>query len=175
MGGQLAEQDRAGLVEAADGGRVPLGHAELADPRLAGRRDPAGVVDILGGVRHTVQRTPVGAARDLVFGHARLGQRTLAGDANEGVEDGVECRDPREKVLRPRHGGERAGADQRRSSRDGQVVKLVAHVPGTSRTNIFPFSRLQPAPPLGRPKHTIPWADGRGCGLVRFHDKWKML
>lgn len=95
MGGQLSEQGGTRLAKGADGGRVPPGHAKLADPSLAGRRDPAGVVDVLGGIKHAGQGSPIRTARDLVLGGARLGQRTLAGDANDGVENGVARRDPR--------------------------------------------------------------------------------
>ncbi len=36
-----------------------------------------------------------------------------------------------------------------------------------------PFCRIEGASPTDRPKRTIQWAAGRGCGSVRFHQNWK--
>ena len=54
--------------------------------------------------------------------------------------------------------------------RAAQALQLRRADAAVGRTlALYPFNRHRPAPPPGRPEHTIPWAAGRGCGPVRFH------
>ena len=66
-----------------------------------------------------MQRAQVLTAAEGELGRARLRQRTLAGQRDEGVKAAVEPRDPVEQRLGQRDRAERAGADLRGEPGDG--------------------------------------------------------
>src|SRR5262245_56266174 len=72
MRGELAHEDRAGLIELASRSRVRVGDAIEAHFRMPRGADPLGVVDVFQGEGHTVHWSAVRAGHDLVLGMLRL-------------------------------------------------------------------------------------------------------
>src|SRR5207248_7641608 len=83
VGRELAEEDRAGVVELAHGRGVLARGAVDEDARMTGSENAAGVVDVLESERDAVQRAAVLARRDLRLGRARLASRELEGRRDE--------------------------------------------------------------------------------------------
>ena len=57
-----------------------------ADPRMAGRADAGGRIDVLEGERDAVQRAAIAARHDLALGLVGLVERPLGGRQQVGVE-----------------------------------------------------------------------------------------
>src|SRR5439155_23124458 len=93
MGRKLAHDDRAGVAQFLDRERVGFWHMVLHDLGMAGRRDAAGLVDVLEAERDAVQRAAVFAGGDLAFGGAGLGAGAVAQEADEAVQPAVEFLD----------------------------------------------------------------------------------
>ena len=62
-----------------------------------------------------------------------------------------------------------AAIDDASAAGKQKIERLIHGVVSAPTLALYPFNRLQPAPPPGRPKDTISWAPGRGCGPGRFH------
>jgi hypothetical protein len=121
---ELAEQDRAGGVESASDLGVLSRDAVGEQRARAGRADAGGVDQVLEADRHAVQRAAIVAARELVLGGARLGEREVGGDGDERVERGVEACDALEALRGDVHGREplRAVRGAERGDREGAEV-----------------------------------------------------
>src|SRR5262245_5253108 len=139
MRGKLAEEHGAGIVELARRGRVFVGNVVRADFRMAGRADPARVVDVLQTERDAMQRPAVSAFCDFLLGFARLLKREIRGDEEKGGQLGVESGNTLQVRLRKLYGRELARADQLRRLRDRQEMKVVGHICRGTRSS-FPAS-----------------------------------
>ena len=135
MGRELAEQHPAGLVEPRDGRRVLGRDIIRADPRVAGRADAGGAVDVLQPERNAVQRPAIIAGHDLALGGPRLLPRPLGGRQQKGVELRVERFDARDQRVGQLDRGEPALFDQTRRVGDRQPMqfrrrggRIVGHV-----------------------------------------------
>ena len=87
---ELAGQDGSRLVELAHGRRVGGGDRVEADPRMAGRADPGGRIDVLQRERDTVQRAAIAARHDFALGLASLVDCPVGGQQQVCVELRVE-------------------------------------------------------------------------------------
>jgi hypothetical protein len=75
---QLAEEDRARLLEALDRGRRARRHVAAEDARrAAGRRHAGGVEQVLHRDRDAVQRAELAALRERLLGAPRRRDRVL--------------------------------------------------------------------------------------------------
>jgi hypothetical protein len=98
---QLAEDDRARLLQASDDRRVFV-RTEVAVNGHAVRGGRAlGPTEILDRDGHAVQRSPHLAGPDLLVGDSRLRKRGVSHDVGVTLELAVELPDPLEH--RPRH------------------------------------------------------------------------
>ena len=95
----LAEDHRAGAVEALDHMRVVGGDEVFQHARAARRRPSRGAEEILVSDRNAGERHCV-AARDACVGRARLREGLLPIDGDEGVEARIEALDPLEARRR---------------------------------------------------------------------------
>ena len=89
VGGQLAEEHGAGVVEPARRGGVLGGNPVDEDARVARRQDALRVVDVLQRERDAVQRAAVLARGDLGLGRAAPGARARS---NVGRDEGARLR-----------------------------------------------------------------------------------
>jgi len=90
--------------------------------RVARRWQPGRVEDILQGVGDAVHRPEVLPPRQRGVGLARLGQRRLALDPDEGLDRAVEGIDARQGIAREGFGGELSGAQGAPHPGDRQIV-----------------------------------------------------
>ena len=82
----LAHENHAGASQPPDDGCVLFRHVPGEEPGAGGGRHAPDVEEVLGGVGDPVERPQVLAAPERELGRARLGQRPLPGDRDEGVE-----------------------------------------------------------------------------------------
>jgi hypothetical protein len=91
---ELAEQDRARLLEPFDGGRGARGHVVAEDARRsAGRRHAGRVEQILHRNRHPMQRAERAALRDGLLRARRRPTRVLGGHVEIAVHLRIDARD----------------------------------------------------------------------------------
>jgi hypothetical protein len=95
----LADDDRAGAPERGDGRRVVLGNMMLADARGRTGGRSANVEQVLDRYRDAVQRSGRPAGLDVAVGFACLLARLVCENGDEGVQQRVAFRDPREASL----------------------------------------------------------------------------
>ena len=103
VGRQLAEQDPAGLIQPGDRRRVFGRDVIRADPRVAGRADPGGAIDVLQPERNAVQRAPIIARHDLALGSPRLLPRPFRRRQQKRVDLRVERLDSRQERVGQLH------------------------------------------------------------------------
>ncbi len=99
VGRELAHQHAAGGAQLGGRGRVARRDMTLPRFRMAGRRQPLGVVDVLEAVRNTMQRPARAARHDLGLGTLRLGQRGFGRQGDEGVELRLRLLDAGERIA----------------------------------------------------------------------------
>ena len=87
---QLADEDHAGGFEPRGGLGVRRRDIVEQQPRMRGRAQPGGVVDVLQAVGDAVQRTAATPARDLPLGALGGGAGALRSDLDKGVELGLQ-------------------------------------------------------------------------------------
>ncbi len=117
---RLADQYSAGDGEQFGAGSIGIGNVVLQDLRLAGRRDPLGIDDVLEADRDAMQRALRAARHDRRFGGARLGQRAFLGQVDKDIEPIVERMHAVETGAGQFDRGELPGGDQPRRLSDGR-------------------------------------------------------
>jgi hypothetical protein len=108
---RLADDDRAGLAQTADGGSIRFGPPAGENWRAALGRIVGGIEDVLNSDGNAVQRPDASAVGLVAVERARLGQCMLAIDVDEGLDIGLDRRDAPEAGARVLLGRQRAARD----------------------------------------------------------------
>src|ERR1051326_7537643 len=89
---ELAEDDRARLLESLDGGRGARGYVPAEDARrAAGRRDAVGVEDVLHRDRDPVQQAELAAVGERLLGPSRRAARVVGGDVEVAMDAWIDA------------------------------------------------------------------------------------
>src|SRR5215467_3193038 len=136
MGGELAEEHGAGVVELGGGRRVLRGNPVDEDARVPRGKDALSVVDVLEGEGNAVERAPRLAPGEIHLGLSRLTARQLEGARDESRGLPVELLDALDQALHELHGRELARGDQAGELSDRQVVQVVGHQGPSSVANL---------------------------------------
>ena len=123
----LAEQHRAGALEALDRGGVEVRDPVGKERRAVGGGDPSGGVEVLDRDRDAVQRPAMVARHDRRLGRARRLARAVRGHPDVGVEARLEPLDPAQHHLGQLDRRELAGGEARRQLGDRGVGQRLSH------------------------------------------------
>lgn|GEM_PF-3122367 len=124
---QLAQDDRAGALQARHDRRILRRHMAAVDRHAGGRRDALGIAQILDRDRHAVQRAARGARGGLGVETRRVGQRTVSGQCREAPEPAIDPGDAIEHRSRQFDGRELARLQAPRDLVERQVVQIDRH------------------------------------------------
>jgi hypothetical protein len=121
VGVRLPEQDRARLAEHGGHGRIAFRDTAAENGRAGGRFDACGVVQVLESDGDAVERAAVDAGPELFLCVRSVGKGPLGRHQDEGVQPGIEPRNPVEAGAGELGGGEFAALDGAGGLGDGQA------------------------------------------------------
>ncbi len=163
MGGELAGQNRAGVVELAHRCRIGGRHGADTGFGMPGGADAGGRIDVLEAERNAVHRPAIAAGRDLPLGGASLVEGAIKGRQQIGVELRIERFCPADQRLGQLDRRQFLPFDPPRSLGDGhesQFGRWCRHVVGHREISfkIVQFS------PERRPRAARPPCAARSAG-----------
>jgi hypothetical protein len=100
VGSELAEQHAAGLGDLRGDLAVGRGNVIHTQFGMAGRADAAGIVNVLECVGNAVKRPAIDVGLQFRVGAARVSQRAIPRQQNEGMEAGIARGDSGQGIVR---------------------------------------------------------------------------